>query len=226
MEYLARIVEFADEREMTFPELNDFCVTAFSNEDLEKVGAEALGEYLTEDLLEGPAKAPPLPNSQQPGLNEIRIQAPVAVEARVLLRRARLEKGWTQVELAKRLGMSIKDAPRIEDARPSARVPPELLSQAADLLGIELPSLPEKKTKTKRAPRKVSAPMDAKLLQLLKDAREMLAQMSDFIAEHEGQAFDWCPSCSGGARIEGQLCVKCRLDQVLADAESPSKAAG
>jgi hypothetical protein len=51
---------------------------------------------------------------------------------------------------------------------------------------------------------------------LLRDALELLEEMDDFIsAEHDGKTLDRCPTCSGGAPFEGQLCVKCRLKREL-----------
>jgi hypothetical protein len=51
---------------------------------------------------------------------------------------------------------------------------------------------------------------------LLKAALEKLEEMDAFISsEHDGKTLDRCPSCAGGARVEGQLCVKCRLKREL-----------
>jgi DNA-binding XRE family transcriptional regulator/predicted RNase H-like HicB family nuclease len=138
MQYVARISKEGRRTLIEFPDCPGCQTFAEPREDVASVAREALESWLEVELKYG--SAPPTPKfgrdkgSSARSRLSVRINPILAI--RLQIRAARLKQGWSQSELAKRVGVTRQQISLLES--PDANLTMRTLVKVADALNMDL----------------------------------------------------------------------------------------
>lgn len=119
-----------------FPGLDGLVTDARSESAIERVALEALESWLGAELLTGAAPPRPVVAKARRGQRALLVQVPAKLASALTIRWARKSAGLSQVELAKRAGLSQQAVARLE--KPTSNPTVEMLARLAEALGSEL----------------------------------------------------------------------------------------
>ncbi|MBI2895405.1 MAG: type II toxin-antitoxin system HicB family antitoxin [Deltaproteobacteria bacterium] len=134
MRYVASVSKEGRRRLVEFPDCPGCQTVAEAGEDVAEIAREALEGWLEAHLVRG--GAPPRPKRVRVPAGGLAVTVSPMLAAKVSIRRARLDLGLTQAQLAKRAGLTQAMVARIED--PDYNPTLETLERVARALGAEL----------------------------------------------------------------------------------------
>lgn len=137
MRYPAIITREGGKTLATFPDCPGCQTFAEPGEDILALAQEALAGWLEVHLEDG--EAPPRPTVRHRWPRSARVllvPVPPKLACALAIRWARQDAGWTQGQLARKMGVSQQQAAKLED--PAANPSMETLAKVARALGLEL----------------------------------------------------------------------------------------
>ncbi|HLL54702.1 MAG TPA: type II toxin-antitoxin system HicB family antitoxin [Myxococcaceae bacterium] len=138
MRYSAVLTREGKATLVAFPEAPGCQTFAEAGEDVEAVAREALEGWLEAHLAAG--EVPPATSGQlvevPKGATLLWVDVPSRLAAKISLRRARHEAGFTQAELARRAGLSQPQLAKLES--PDSNPTLDTLERVAEALGVRL----------------------------------------------------------------------------------------
>lgn len=136
MEYPAIVTREDDTLLVEFPGLEGALTEVHPDEDFDEMASEALSLWLETELQL--RKVPPVPRRHRATKGEeVRyVHVPAALSARIQIRQARTAAGLSQMELAKRIGVSQQQVANLES--PDGDVKLSTLERAAAALDLTL----------------------------------------------------------------------------------------
>jgi DNA-binding XRE family transcriptional regulator/predicted RNase H-like HicB family nuclease len=138
MEYIAHLAREGDATTIEFPDAPGCQTFAEKGEDVEAVAREALEGWLEAHLIDG--DAPPARSERRPkvpkGASELLVRVSPPLALAVQIRQRRLERGLSQSQLGKLLGVSRQQAAALES--PTANYRLSTLEKLAAALDLEL----------------------------------------------------------------------------------------
>jgi len=134
MHYVARISREGRRTLIGFPDCPGCQTFTVPGEDIASVAREALESWLEAELKYG--EAPPAPSARSKGANRLTVRIDPALAVRLQMRWARLKQGWSQSELATRVGVTRQQISLLES--PDSNLTLATLEKVASALNLDL----------------------------------------------------------------------------------------
>ncbi len=130
MRYAAKVEKDGKNRVVEFLDCPGCVTQADPGEDVEQMAKEALEGWLESHMANG--ELPPLPKTHRGEWLMVDVHPMLSIK--IQIRAAREARGWTQGELAKRMGVTQPMVNKVED--PDVKITFETIRKVANALGL------------------------------------------------------------------------------------------